>query len=174
MWREALKLRPRECLRPDDPEHEVAEELLFHIDLRTADNVAAGMASEEAREDAVRRFGDLELIQARCAEISKRNKPAMKLLKLFLLLPFTAGLWLRVRGVDVNVTHLGSVLMATAALGQLLLHLRGLRTTGSLPVNTSRSLSLIGLSEPSSIEAYDELGRTPVERLVAGVAPKGS
>ena len=44
--------------RPARVSHEIEEELRYHIDARTADNVAAGMSPEEARTDAVRRFGN--------------------------------------------------------------------------------------------------------------------
>src|SRR5215472_15642093 len=36
---------------------EIDEELRFHIDARITDNTAAGMSAEDARNDALRRFG---------------------------------------------------------------------------------------------------------------------
>jgi putative ABC transport system permease protein len=36
---------------------EIEEELQFHVDARTRDNVAAGMTPDDARRDALRRFG---------------------------------------------------------------------------------------------------------------------
>jgi predicted permease len=45
-------------LRPARLSDEIGEELRYHIDARTADNVASGMSYEEARADAVRRFGN--------------------------------------------------------------------------------------------------------------------
>jgi predicted permease len=44
-------------LRPARVRDEIEEELRYHINARTAGNVAAGMSPEEARADAVRRFG---------------------------------------------------------------------------------------------------------------------
>ncbi len=47
MWRAAA-----------DIDHEVDEEIRFHIDMRTEANIAAGMSARAARRDAERRFGD--------------------------------------------------------------------------------------------------------------------
>jgi putative ABC transport system permease protein len=44
-------------------ERELDEELRSHIDMRTADNVAAGMPQREARYDAQRRFGNSSLMK---------------------------------------------------------------------------------------------------------------
>lgn len=44
-------------LRPARVRGEIEEELRYHIDARTADNIAAGLSPEGARADAVRRFG---------------------------------------------------------------------------------------------------------------------
>lgn len=45
-------------LRPAKVSNEIEEELCYHIEARTADNIAAGMSSEDARADAMRRFGN--------------------------------------------------------------------------------------------------------------------
>jgi predicted permease len=44
---------------------DIDEELQFHLDRRTTDNLAAGMSSDEARRDAERRFGGLLLARER-------------------------------------------------------------------------------------------------------------
>jgi putative ABC transport system permease protein len=48
-------------LRPARVRDEIEEELRYHIDARTSDNVAAGMGAREARADALRRFGGASL-----------------------------------------------------------------------------------------------------------------
>jgi hypothetical protein len=59
-------------LRLPDPrpisqiEQEIADELEFHLEMRTRDNVNAGMSAGEARQDARRRFGDFERIHKAC------------------------------------------------------------------------------------------------------------
>ena len=40
-----------------DINHEIDEELEFHIELRVADNIASGMSADEARRDALLKFG---------------------------------------------------------------------------------------------------------------------
>jgi hypothetical protein len=51
-------------VRPARVSDEIEEELRYHINARTADNVAAGMSPEEARTDAVRRFGNITVASA--------------------------------------------------------------------------------------------------------------
>jgi putative ABC transport system permease protein len=55
-------------LRPTRVSDEIEEELRYHIDARTTDNVAAGMNPEEARTDAVRRFGNATVARDRSYE----------------------------------------------------------------------------------------------------------
>lgn len=169
-----IKARWRRWLTSAAIERQVEEELRFHCEMLTHEYQEGGLSEEAARDAAGRRFGDVERIQAQCVEISRRNRPAVKLLKLFLLMSFMTGVWLRLRGVDLNFLHLGNLLMAIGVLGQLLLRLRGLTATGSLAVKRSPPLSLLGRGESLSIEAYDEHGRTPVERLVADKAYRDS
>jgi|SRR5690242_5164881 len=49
-----------------DPE--IAAELRSHVEMRTADNIAAGMPPEEARRDALLRFGNRAALQERVTE----------------------------------------------------------------------------------------------------------
>ncbi len=44
-------------------EERIAEEVRFHVEMRTRDNVAAGMSADEARYDAERRFGNRTLVK---------------------------------------------------------------------------------------------------------------
>ena len=43
--------------RPEELRSEIDEELRYHIEARTAQNLAAGMSQKEARADALKRFG---------------------------------------------------------------------------------------------------------------------
>jgi predicted permease len=58
-------------------EDEVAEELGFHLEMRTREHVARGLAPAAAREAALRRFGDFERVKATCREIGKRRDSDM-------------------------------------------------------------------------------------------------
>jgi putative ABC transport system permease protein len=54
-----LLSRLRGLWRSDRIHDEIDEELRFHIDLRTEENIRRGMSADEARRDAERRFGSL-------------------------------------------------------------------------------------------------------------------
>ncbi len=47
---------------------EIDEELRFHIEQRTAENLATGMAPDEAAREARRRFGNLQSVREECRE----------------------------------------------------------------------------------------------------------
>ncbi len=46
------------------------EELQFHLDARTRDNLSAGMNAEAAQHDARRRFGNVTLAKERAHEVN--------------------------------------------------------------------------------------------------------
>lgn len=69
-------MSPREHDRSVEPEEpdgqdEVLEELRFHLDMRAADNQAAGMDAQAARRDAEARFGDFPAIYAACSRLKR-------------------------------------------------------------------------------------------------------
>lgn len=94
--------------------------------MRAADNMAAGMAEEEARADALRRFGDVKRIKNLCREIEE-GSVARKWLRasLWPVVVCGAALWANREVGQVNV--LGEMLVITAALCRLLLLTRAER-----------------------------------------------
>ena len=48
---------------------EVDEELRFHIEKRTAENIAAGMSPEAAAREARKRFGNLQSVREECRDV---------------------------------------------------------------------------------------------------------
>jgi predicted permease len=54
--------------RPPAIKKEIDEELRFHIEQRTAENIAAGMTAEEAAREARKRFGNLQSVREECRE----------------------------------------------------------------------------------------------------------
>src|SRR5580658_4838242 len=56
--------------RRDKMGAELEEELQFHLDARTRDNLNAGMNAEAARHDAARRFGNATLARERAHEMN--------------------------------------------------------------------------------------------------------
>ena len=55
--------RARNVIGRGDVNREIDEELQFHIDEKIRENIAAGMSADEARRDAVRRFGSRSAIR---------------------------------------------------------------------------------------------------------------
>jgi len=59
----SLRSRIRGLLRVQSLERELDAELRGHVEMRTQDNISAGMEPEEARYDAQRRFGNATLLK---------------------------------------------------------------------------------------------------------------
>ncbi len=159
-------------------EREVEDELRFHIEMRTHDNIAAGMSPEEAVADAIRRFGDLDHIRAVCEEIrEERLASAMKVFKGMTWVVIGCALMLKMYGRVDQLRVVGDFLFFIAILWRALIHLRQMRpdsqrikaaeepalnithTLGDLIPNTSAEQTF----NPARIRDKD--GRTPVERL---------
>lgn len=60
-------------------EREVAEELAFHVEMRTRELVARGMDPAAARAEALRRAGDLERLRNTCADIGRKRDREMRM-----------------------------------------------------------------------------------------------
>jgi predicted permease len=59
-------------------EHDVDEEIEFHLALRTRALVARGLEPGAAREQALRQFGDLAAVRTECLTIDNERERAMK------------------------------------------------------------------------------------------------
>src|SRR3954452_11909225 len=64
LWRRLRSLGQRRAMK-----HDIDEELRFHLETRTAENIAAGMSPEEAARQAHRRFGNLQSVREECREV---------------------------------------------------------------------------------------------------------
>jgi hypothetical protein len=56
-------------LREQRLEHRLNSELQFHLEMRTRENCAAGSTPEQARSDALRRFGSLTRTMEECRDM---------------------------------------------------------------------------------------------------------
>ena len=56
--------------RRNHVDEELEEELQFHLDARTRDNLSAGMNAAAAQHDAKRRFGNATLTKERAHEVN--------------------------------------------------------------------------------------------------------
>ncbi|HEX7174873.1 MAG TPA: ABC transporter permease [Pyrinomonadaceae bacterium] len=61
--------RARGLWRADEIGREIDEEMRFHIDMRAEENVRRGMSPEEARREALRRFGNRTRVRERGYEV---------------------------------------------------------------------------------------------------------
>jgi hypothetical protein len=145
---------------------EVEEELQFHLDLLTEEHCRQNMPWDEAQATALRRFGNLEQIRDECVRITGRNHPAVLALKWFFGFVFVMGVLVRVFSPEYHLTRVGDILIVVGVLGRLLLYLRGMNPWRyvSKPDDSSR----LQLNDsPISLAAYDQRGRTPVERVIS-------
>ncbi len=67
-WLRNLRGRVRALFRKEQLDGAMAEEMRSHIEMQMQENIEAGMEAEEARFDALRRFGWTESIQEACRE----------------------------------------------------------------------------------------------------------
>ena len=145
--------------RRDEMVHEVETELRFHIAMRTRANVEQGMKPDEARRAALQSFGDFERVRNDCCEIQRSLPFDSTPLKMGLHITIAvvaglAALW----AVNVrhdNFTGVMRQLIAIAVLAYLFIVVR----------RAHASRSDISHAPPAKITAYDEQGRTPVERV---------
>ena len=170
--------------RPDEIVREVETELRLHIEMRTRANVEQGMRPDDARRAALQSFGDFERVRNNCCEI-RRSLPfdstplRMGLHITAALLAGLAALW------AVNVPHHSFTgvmrqLIAIAVLTYLFIvvrrarskhvsdseHVNGVLVAPSETLSANKSLASDTSDAPSAkITAYDEQGRTPLERV---------
>lgn len=155
--------------RPDEMAREVETELRFHIEMRTRANVEQGMRPDDAQRAALQSFGDFEQVRNNCCEI-RRSLPfdstplRMGLHITIAVLAGLAALW------AVNVPHHSFTgvmrqLIAIAILTYLFIVVR--RARSKLRSDNANKSLTSGMSDAASakITAYDEQGRTPVERV---------
>jgi len=72
-WPSAMKMRLRSLVRRDRMECELDKELRFHLTKQIEENIASGLALEEARYAAMRRLGGAEQIKEECRDMRRVN-----------------------------------------------------------------------------------------------------
>jgi putative ABC transport system permease protein len=68
--------RPWRRVVPPPPEHELDEELAFHLEQRTREYIDRGMTPDEARRAAAARFGDVGRVRTTCAPLLAADRAA--------------------------------------------------------------------------------------------------
>ena len=170
--------------RRDEMVHEVETELRFHIAMRTRANVEQGMKPDEAQRAALQSFGDFERVRNDCCEIQRSLPFDSTPLKMGLHITIAvvaglAALW-AVNVPHHNFTGVVRQLMAIGVLTYLFIvvrrarskrrsdseHVNGVLVAPSETFRANKDLtSDMPNSLPTKITAYDEQGRTPVERM---------
>lgn len=148
-------------------EREIDEELRFHLELLTQAHLQQDMPLAEAKDAALKRFGNVEQIRDQCVEISRKNHPSIRALKSFLILVFLVGVLVRVFSTEVHVMHIGDTLIAVGVLGRAFLYVRGLNPSSFLSKYETSSSLMLNENGQASITAYDQRERTPVERVIS-------
>ena len=183
-WIKATKRFICAWRRPDEMVREVEAELRTHIEMRTRANVEQGMRPDDAQRAALQSFGDFERVRNDCCEI-RRSLPfdstplRMGLHITIAVLAGLAALW-AVNVPHHNFTGVMRQLIAIAVLTYLFIvvrrartkrrsdseHVNGVLVTPSETFRANKSLTS-DMSDAASakITAYDEQGRTPVERV---------
>src|SRR5260370_21356427 len=73
-WVKSATHRFRSLFRKNVVEHELDQELRFHLERQIAENAATGMRPEEARHAAMREFGGVEKVKEECRDERRVNR----------------------------------------------------------------------------------------------------
>ena len=183
-WIKATKRLISARRRPDEMVRDVEAELRFHIEMRTQANVEQGMRPDDAQRAALQSFGDFERVRNNCCEI-RRSLPfdftplRMGLHITVAVLAGLAALW-AVNVPHHNFTGVMRQLIAIAVLTYLFIvvrrarskrrsdseHVNGVLVAPNETFRANQGLTSDMSDAPSAkITAYDEQGRTPIERV---------
>jgi putative ABC transport system permease protein len=78
-WGRSFRLH----LKGGTVERDVDDEVAFHIETKTEELIEEGMAPAAAREEALRRFGDVAQIKRSCGEIGRRRQRGRRRTEVF-------------------------------------------------------------------------------------------
>ena len=78
-WRRSFRLH----LKGGTVEQDVDDEIAFHVEMRMQDLIEEGMPPHLAREEALRRFGEVDRIRRTCREIGQRRERGRRWTEVF-------------------------------------------------------------------------------------------
>ena len=148
-------------------ERQIEEELRFHLELLTEQHFQQNMSLAEAKNAALKRFGNVELIKDQCVEISRADRFLIRALKFFLILVFLVGVLVRVFSTDLGLHHLGDILILVAVSGRLFFYVRSLNPSRFTSKHERSSPLMLNENGLTSFTAFDQRGRTPLERVIS-------
>lgn len=145
-------------------EHEVEDELHFHLELLTEEYMRQGMTFEDARREALKRFGNIELLKKQCVEIGKKGRLHVRLLKWLFAAVFLFGVFTRIFwNADIYGKQIGNMLMVIAISAGALLYIRGLYYLSF--VHEREKPVRLGLSDIEDARNAPQR-QTPLERVI--------
>jgi len=148
---------------------ELQDELRFHIDMLTNENIAAGMTPDESRDHALRRFGDVNRVKILCRASRRGDRARAFRWLLYLILVWGIVIFVSSPVSQVNV--LGEMLVITVCLVRLLTRLReGARRNRCL--NSDRSVWRIFGPTQQSEKAYQYCS-DPRKRFLENMQQRG-
>ena len=101
-------------LRRRNVKADVDEELAVHIEMRVDELVEGGMSRDEARREAIRRFGDLETTRRYCREQDETRENAMQ--RMLSIQDLAQDLRIGIRSL-LRVPMLTATIIATVGIG---------------------------------------------------------
>ena len=148
-------------------ERQIEDELRFHLEQLTEHHLERNMPLPEAREAALKRFGNVEQIKEQCVEISRNSRPLIRALKSLLILVFLAGVCVRIFSPELHLTRMGDVLIYVGILGRLFFYVRGLNPSQFTSQHPNSSPLMLNDAVRPPFNAYDQSKRTPLERVIS-------
>ena len=121
---------------------DVEDELRFHVEMLQEKYTRHGMSPAEAKAAAQKRFGNFERVKNQCVQISRRSSLLQHVLKTSLILIAFTGLLINILNSDYKVERIGTLLIAIAILGRVLLYVRGLSSASFLPRTKETTLAI--------------------------------
>ena len=112
---------------------EVEDELQFHIEMLERKYAQLGMSAARAKAAALHRFGNVERVKKQCVDISRRNSPLRRVLKILAIVIAVTGFVIQTLSSDYKVARIGGMLIMIAVFGRLLLYVRGLKPWSFFP-----------------------------------------
>ena len=136
-------------------EREVDEELRFHLDLLTEQQLQHADTFEEARASALSRFGDVEQVKDECVQISKRSRSFIRALKSLLVLVFLAGIFVRIFSSELHVDRVGQMLIAIGVMGRLFMYVRDLKPAAFQPRSDAASPLMLNNNDKRPVSLFE-------------------
>ena len=148
---------------------EVEEELQFHIEMQARDYERQGLSLEDSMAKAQMRFGNFSRIRSECIRVGMHSSLAKAVQKGLFTAAFLSGVFIRSLDQSVPITRMGDVLIMIAVFGGLRLMGKSVRMNYSARSPEPLRLGLLPKAPEPEPVAFDENGRTPFERVRAGL-----